>query len=61
MSTTFWKALNAKMCKKSSRQWKSHEGFVGDSNTVEVYISKISMAVKCELSRIRQVSVRETN
>lgn len=40
---------------------ESYRGFVGDNNEVEVYLSKISTVVICDLSRIRQVSVRETN
>lgn len=61
VSTTFWNALNTKTYVKPSRLWESHRGFVGDNNAVEVYVSKISTVVICELSRIRQVSVRETN
>lgn len=53
--------LNAKMCVKSSREGESHRGFVGGSNAVEVYLHKISIALICELSRIKQVGIRETN
>ena len=60
-SSTLWKDLNAKMCGKSSRWWESPRGFAGNSNAVEVYWSKISMAVIGELSRIRQVSFKEMN
>lgn len=49
------------MCVKSSRQGGSHRGFAGDNDTVEVYLHKISMAVIRELSRIRQVGIKETN
>lgn len=57
----FCTVLNAKMYVKSSRQGESHRGFIGDSNAFEVYLHKISMAVIRELSRIRQVGIRETN
>lgn len=57
----FCTILNAKMCVKSSRQGESHGGFVEVSNVVEVYLHKISMTVIRELSRLRQVGIRETN
>lgn len=49
------------MCVKSSRQWESHRGFVVDSNVVEDYLSKISMAIIRELSEITQGGIRKTN